>query len=364
MPTTKDPLTLDRRTVLSTAAVAATGATLGLQPDTAMAAEPRKSWAARPPAGFLRRSIPGKVVKVTQPGSLQDNGTFPKARAARTMLARAMAELTGKASLRDAFALFVHPDDIVAIKPNGIAGKKTMKMATNKELVVEIVKAVMMVGVPPENITVFEQYRDFLLATRCITDKDKLTPAPELPAGVKTAVHLNTETEMDSITVGGIPTKFVTPFTRATAVINVPQLKDHAICGYTGALKNITHGATSNPQHFHAHGASPQIAHLYAQDVVKSRVVLHIKDAYQVIYDGGPVDKLSHRRVPYESIYVSTDPVALDVMGWKVVEQLRKDNGLPTLKAASREPTYLQIAGQLGLGVFDEEQIDFRELKI
>ncbi|MBW2459628.1 MAG: DUF362 domain-containing protein, partial [Deltaproteobacteria bacterium] len=142
------------------------------------------------------------------------------------------------------------------------------------------------------------------------------------------------------------------------------QLKDHAICGYTGALKNITHGATFNPQHFHKHGASPQIAHLYAQDVVKSRVVLHVKDAYQVIYDGGPVDTLAHRRIPYESIYVSTDPVALDVMGWKVVEQLRKDNGLPTLKAASREPTYLEIASQLGLGVFDEKQIDFRELKI
>ncbi|MBW2459166.1 MAG: DUF362 domain-containing protein, partial [Deltaproteobacteria bacterium] len=192
MPTTKAPLTLDRRTVLSTAAVAATGASLGLTPGAANAAEPRKSWAARPPAGFVRRSIPGKVVKVTQPGSLQKNGVFPKAKAARTMLARAMTELTGKASLRDAFALFVHPDDIVAIKPNGIAGKKTMKMATNKELVVEIVKAVMMVGVPPENITVFEQYRDFLFATRCITDKGKLTPAPELPAGVKTAVHLNT----------------------------------------------------------------------------------------------------------------------------------------------------------------------------
>jgi len=364
MASTKAPLTVDRRTVLTTAAVAATGAAIGAGSDTAQAAEARKSWAARPPAGFVRRSLPGKVVKVTQPGSLQENGVYPKARAARTMLARAMTELTGKASLRDAMALFVHPDDIVAIKPNGIAGKKTMKMASNKELVVEIVKAVMMVGVPAENITIFEQYRDFLFATRCVTDKDKLTPAPELPAGVKTAVHLNTEAEMGSITVGGIPTKFVTPFTQATAVINVPQLKDHAICGYTGALKNITHGATINPQHFHKHGASPQIADLYAQDVVKSRVVLHVKDAYQVIYDGGPVDKLAHRRIPHEAIYVSTDPVAMDVMGWKVVEQLRKENGLPTLKAASREPTYLQIAGQLGLGVFDEEQIDYRELKI
>ncbi len=364
MPKASAPNTLDRRTILSTAAVAATSASLGVMPRAAAAPEPRKSWAARPPDGFVRMSMPGKVVKVTQPGSLQKNGVYPEPRAARTMLARAMSELTGKASLRDAFAMFIHPDDVVAIKVNGIAGKKTMKMASNKELVVEIVKAVMMVGVPAENITIFEQYRDFLFATRCITDKAELTPAPELPAGVKTAVHLNTDAEMDHITVGAIPTKFVAPFTRATAVINVPQLKDHAICGYTGALKNITHGATINPQHFHAHGASPQIAHLYAQDVVKSRVHLHIKDAYQVIYDGGPIDKLAHRRIPYESIYISTDPVALDVIGWQVVEELRKKNGLPTLEAAGREPTYLRIAGQLGLGVFDDQQIDLREVKI
>jgi uncharacterized protein (DUF362 family) len=363
MPKALAPNTIDRRTILSTAAVAATSASLGLNPGAATAAEPRKSWAALPPAGFVRMSMPGKVVKVTQAGCLQKNGAYPKAQAAETMLAQAMTALTGKASLRDAFGMFIHPDDVVAIKPNGIAGKKSMKMASNKEVVVAIAKALVALGVPPENITVFEQYRDFLYATRCITDKDKLTPATELPAGVKTMVHLNTEAEMDHITVGAIPTKFVTPFTRATAVINVPQLKDHAICGYTGALKNITHGATINPQHFHEHGASPQIAHLYAQDVVKSRVHLHIKDAYQVIYDGGPIDKLAHRRIPYESLYVSTDPVALDVVGWKVVEGLRKDNGLPTLKAAGREPTYLRIASQLGLGVFDDKQIDLRELK-
>jgi uncharacterized protein (DUF362 family) len=112
------------------------------------------------------------------------------------------------------------------------------------------------------------------------------------------------------------------PFTEATAVINVSQIKDHSICGYTGCLKNITHGAIINPHDFHEHNASPQIAELYAQDVVKSRVRLHITDGFKLIYDEGPLDTNKKRRVPHEAVYATTDPVAMDVIGWGVVEQL------------------------------------------
>ncbi len=354
------PFSLSRRQLLAAGASAAACSTFGLSRQVRAA----QRWIARPPAGFVRLSLPGRVVKVRKGNSMQANGAYPKADAARVMLARAMTELTGKATVAAAFKQFIHPDDVVAIKPNGIAGRKSMKMAANKELIIEVVKGVMAAGVPAERITVFEQYRDFLFATRIITDKTTLAPTPELPPGVNMAVHLNKDAKMDSITVGGIPTKYVTPFTNATAVINVTQIKDHSICGYTGALKNITHGCNINPHHFHEHTASPQIAHLYSQGVVKSRVALHITDGYQVIYDEGPIDRNPRRRVPHEAVYASTDPVALDVIGWKVVEQLRKKNGLPTLKAARRDPSYLRIAGELGLGVFDDNLIHLREVSL
>ena len=48
--------------------------------------------AARPPAGFVPLSIPGKVVKVSKANTLQPNGLWPTEEAARTMLERAMAE--------------------------------------------------------------------------------------------------------------------------------------------------------------------------------------------------------------------------------------------------------------------------------
>ena len=71
---------------------------------------------------------------------MQPNGLWPVQEAATAMLTRALAELTGKQDLGEALKKFVHPSDKVAIKPNGIAGRKGATMATNKELVVAMVR--------------------------------------------------------------------------------------------------------------------------------------------------------------------------------------------------------------------------------
>ncbi len=314
------------------------------------------------PERRLPLSLPGKIVKVTKSQSLQDNGLFPKPDAARLMLERAMLDLTGKSDLGAAFACFVTPDDRVAIKPNGIAGRHGATMASNKELVAEIVRGVVAAGVPASNILVYEQFRTFLAGTRVVDRTGALDPA--FPAGVRTAFHDNSDATMDVVRVCGVPTRYVRPLTEATAVIDVSLFKDHSICGYTGCLKNMTHGSIINPGAFHDHLASPQIAELYAQSTMKSRVVLHVADVFKLIYEGGPLDRNPERRLPQEAIYVSTDPVALDVVGWSEVDRIRRDKGLPTLKSAGREPSYIRIAAELGLGVFDTDKIHLREVKL
>lgn len=355
-----DRQTFGRRAVLGGAVAAAAGAALaGLGEATA---GPRSALVAKPPAGFVPLNVPGRVVRVNKANTLLPNGLWPKQEAATAMLERVMAELTGKSDLGEAFAKFVHKDDKVAIKPNGIAGRVGQTMASNKELVLAIVKGVIAAGVPAKNITIFEQYPSFLKGTRVWTKEEKLDG--DFPSGIATSVHENKDATMEEITVAGVKTKFVRAFTEATCVINVSQIKDHSICGFTGTMKNITHGALINPHDFHEHNASPQIAQLYAQDLVKSRVRLHISDGFKLIYDEGPLDKNAKRRVPHEAVYASTDPVALDVIGWEVIEQHRKDNGLPTLKADGREPSYIKAAAELGLGVFDKNQIKLREVKI
>jgi uncharacterized Fe-S center protein len=283
------------------------------------------------------------------------NQIYPKADDAKAMLERTMTELTGKSSLTEAVKLFVHPQDKVCVKVNGIA---LANMATNKELVLPFIDAMITSGVPAANITVLEQYPSFLMGTRI--------NAQNVPAGVKVAVHNNSDATMEfrMIPGTGVQTKFVRVLTESTALINFSLVKDHSIAGYTGALKNMTHGCTINPHDYHQHNASPQIALLAAQDVIKSRMRLHISDVFKVTCHGGPLDKLPQYRLPYEAVMASTDPVALDTVGWEIVEQLRAQKGLRTLAAEGRSPSYIQAAGSLGLGVWDRGRIQVKDVSI
>jgi uncharacterized Fe-S center protein len=344
---------LSRRTFLAGSAVAVAAGAL-LEPKRAAAAA-GKSLAASPPAGFVPFSAPGRIVQVTKHDCLMPNQIYPKADDAKAMLERAMTELTGKASLVEAVRLFVHPDDKVCVKVNGIA---EANMGTNKELVLPFLQAMIDSGVKPQHITVLEQYGSFLAGTR--------VNAQNVPAGVQVTVHNNRDATMDELLIPGtgVSTKFVRALTEATAAINFSLIKDHGICGYTGCLKNMTHGCQILPHYFHTHHASPQIALLYAQDVVKSRVRLNITDGFKLMADGGPLWRQPRYVFPHESVYVTTDPVAMDAIGLDLVEKSRAEHKLPTLAALGRPAAYIQEAADLGLGIADRSQIQLKTVAL
>jgi uncharacterized protein (DUF362 family) len=318
---------------------------------------------AHPPAGFSPMSAPGKVTKVTKgtdPSALlQPNKLWPKPDVAKEMLERAMTEFTGASNLVEAMKRFVHPDDVVAIKVNGIAGQSGFTMAVNFELILPVVEAVIAAGVPADKVTVYEQFPNFLSGTRVNIRGNKL------PDGVRAKFHGNSLATMPYIQVyQGIRTKYCRFLTEATAVINMSLIKDHSICGYTGLLKNITHGSIINPHDHHTTHANPQIALLYNHPIVRSRVRLHITDGFKLIYDEGPLDKNPRRRIPHGAVYVSTDPVAMDTIGWKVIDDVRQAKGMRTLAKSGREPTYIRTAADLGIGIHDMNRIRLREVAI
>jgi len=338
-------------------AIAAGGAAAAsAEVGSAVAAEEPASLIAKPPKGFSPLYVPGRITKAQAKGDfksiMQPNLLWPKEEIAERLLERAMMDFTGAPNLVEAMKKFIHKDDIVAIKPNGIAGQKGHTMAVNFELIKPVVEAVLKIGVPAENITVYEQYPGFLIGTR-VNVRDW-----QLPEGVKTGTHNNNNHPMKPIQIfQGISTRYCRFFTEATAVIDMTQIKDHSICGYTGTMKNITHGNIDNPHAHHGHQASPQIAMLYNHPIVTSRVRLHITDAFKIMYDRGPLDKDPRTRIPHGAVYVSTDPVAMDTMGWKIVDDERKNRNIPNLKDSRREPRYIRNASEFGLGVHDMNHI-------
>jgi uncharacterized protein (DUF362 family) len=345
---------LSRRTFLGGAAAVAVASTMLGSSDANAGTAPNVSYAASPPAGFRPFAAPGRIVKVKKSNSMMPNGFYPKEADAKAMLQRALQELTGESDMAKAAGKFVHKDDKVCVKVNGIALKN---MGTNRELVIPFLEAMIASGVKPENITVLEQYGSFLSGTR-IDDKS-------VPAGVKVAVHNNGDATMQSRIIpgtNGTSTKFVRVLTESTALINFSLIKDHSICGYTGCLKNVTHGCSINPHDFHLHHASPQIALLAAQDVIKSRIRLCITDGFKVMAQGGPLWKKPEYVVPHEAVYVTTDMVAMDTIGWEIVEKERANFKLKSLTDDGRPPEYIKEAGELGLGIADRTAIQLREI--
>jgi uncharacterized protein (DUF362 family) len=343
-------------------AISAAGAAALATRSAWAALDPRLMVPALPP-GFSPLAMPGKVVKVTKgtdfASLMQPNQLWPRPEVARRMLERALTELTGAPNAGEAMKRFVHPSDVVAVKLNGIAGQKGGTMAVNYEVILPVVEAIVAAGVPAEHITVFEQYPSYFNGTRVGLRGN------DLPKGVKQGVHRNVDATMPETAVyAGVRTRYVRFVTEATAVIDLTMIKDHSICGFTGALKNMTHGQIVNPQDHHGFHCNPQIALLYNHPILQSRVRLHIADAFKIIYDGGPLDKNPERRIPHGAIYASTDPVALDTLGWDVIEAARKANDLPTLTRAGREPGYIRTAAELGIGVHDRNAIRLREVAI
>ncbi len=315
-----------------------------------------EEWLAQPPSGFSPWILPGVVAKAEAKGDfasmMQPNQLWPRPEVAERLLERAMTDLTGAPHLKGALARFIHPKDTVAIKVNGIAGQVGHTMAVNFEVIDPLVRALIALGIPASKVTVYEQYPTYLMGNRVNVRKW------QLPEGVQTGTHNNRDHVMPRIEVfKSIPTRYCRFFTDASAVIDMTMMKDHSICGFTGALKNITHGNIENPQHHHDHRASPQIAVLYNHPIVQSRVRLHITDAFKVTYDKGPLDKDPRTRVPHGAIYASTDPVALDTIGLEVIDQERIARGGMTLKKAGRHPHYIQQAAEMGIGIHDMNAI-------
>lgn len=321
------------------------------------------AWLARPPDDFVPFVAPGIVSKVAAKGDfasmMQPNQLWPKAEIAERLLERALVELTGATNLTSALSRFIHPKDKVAIKVNGIAGQVGHTMAVNFELIDPLVKGLIAAGVPPQNIIVYEQFPTYLMGCRVNVRSF------QLPEQVRTGTHNNKDHVMPKIAVyRSIQTRYCRIFTEATAVINMTMMKDHSLCGFTGALKNITHGNVDNPHHHHDNRASPQIAVLYNHPIVQSRVRLHITDAFKITYDKGPLDKDPRTRVPHGAVYASTDPVALDAIGYQVIDQERLARGGMTLERAGRQPFYIRQAAEMGIGVADMNLIRQRSVTI
>lgn len=329
---------------------------------------------------------PGRVIAVRHPGSIV-SGAF-QAEPIRAMMHRGMAALTGSADWAEAWRVFFEPGDVVGIKVNPVGAPHVISCA---EVIHEIVAGLKVAGVKSQDIVVYDRYRQELLGTGFVK---------MLPEGVRhsAAVEKFDQVQLDIngydpehyldmalVTPGQDPSspqarrsyvaRFLTK--EVNKLINLPVVKDHQSAGVTLALKNLSHGLVNNVFRSHstptlnACGAFiPAVVNL---PVIRQKTVLHIMDGIKAVYHGGPGS--DHGRFVWEhkTLYFATDPVALDRIGWKAIDQRRLQAGMSVIAEAKpdqyttflrRQPEHIEIAGALGLGEWDERRIELKHFEL
>jgi uncharacterized protein (DUF362 family) len=333
--------------------------------------------------------FPGRVVEAFHAGALL-NGRVNQP-AVREMLDQGMRALTGEAAAKDAWAKFIEPTDVVALKVNPSGAPRT---TTSIPLVREVIRALNGVGVPNRNIIVFDRnsnqmevigYHNLLpIGVRVVGLDRRWVVGGE----TRTGYDPNVFAEMNCFGERETRSYMGTVVTaEATKIINLPCLKEHNASGVTGCLKNLAYGCYNNVARTHRFPktfTNPAIAVMCTAAPLRSKAVLHIMDGIRAVYHSGPFAWNPEFVWEAKTLLIGTDPVATDRIELEIVEKKRREVGAPSLfdrdpknlgssadmeRTAQknrfyREPAHIKTASELGLGRWELEQIDHRRLQV
>jgi uncharacterized protein (DUF362 family) len=327
--------------------------------------------------------FPGRVVEVFHPDPIVNRRISQPA--VRAMVENGIKALTGDSSPKDAWARFVASSDVVAIKVNPSSAPPTI---TSIPLLREVIRALNSVGVPNKHIIVYDRNSNQLEVNgyhalvppgvRVVGLDQRWTVKGEMRGGYDPSVFC----EMDCFGERETRSYLASIVTKeADKVINLPTLKEHNASGVTGCLKNLAYGSFNNVARTHVDPKTytdPVIAVMCTAAPLRSKSVLHIMDGIRAVYHGGPFGWNPEFVWEAKTLLIGTDPVAVDRIELEIVEQKRREIGVPSLWDRNpeylgtsgdiqrtarknpfyREPGHIKTASELGLGKWELSEID------
>ena len=331
---------------------------------------------------------PGRVIAVERPGAVVERKYNREA--VRAMLNKGMMELTGAPSAADAWKKFFEPGDVVGLKLNPV-GRPYVISAP--EVVQEIIAGIRSAGVPAKNIVAYDRYhQEFLDAgfDKWLPEGVRWTFASDNYAAHPLQLDMDgydssQYIEMPLVLPGGDPTNphhrrsYVSRFISkdVNKMVNLCLLKHHQSAGVTISLKNMSHGLVNNVSRSHSsatlNACGTFIPNVVDHPIIRQKVVLNVCDGILAAYHGGPGGKVKDYMWDHNTMYFSTDPVALDKTGLKVIDAKRAQVGMLPISTAkpdkdsqflNMQVEHIEIAGVLGLGTFDDSKITVRRFKV
>jgi len=148
-----------------------------------------------------------------------------------------------------------------------------------------------------------------------------------------------------------------------TKIINVPVLSDNAAIGINGCLGSLALASVDNNRRFVGDPTygDPAICEIMSNELLRRKVVIHILDALVAEYAGGPrFDPQFTKSIG--ALYVSRDPVAVDSLVLKRMEQWRTNDGNGRIDPIGKAAGYIHSAAQYNLGTDDPHRIQLVKL--
>jgi hypothetical protein len=322
--------------------------------------------ASAAPAEEAAENLPqgaGRIVLVENPKAT--HAFTPQPSVVSEMLRNGLTSITGKMPVSEAWRSLLASNDIVGIKVFSGPGRNS---GTRISLVSALIETLLEAGLPSKNILVWDRRVSDLRQAGYfdLAEKYGVKVAGSQEEGYDESAFYETPLlgklvygDLEFARKGeGVGRKsFVSNLVtkKMTKIINVTPLLNHNLAGVSGILYGLAIGSVDNTLRFELdperlNNAIPEII---ALPQIGDRIVLNIVDALICQYQGEE-RTLLHYSAPMNQLWLSKDPVALDVLAITELENQRKKAQNPPARINMGIYTN---AALLDLGIADPKKI-------
>ena len=322
-------------------------------------------------------SLPEKSIVYTAHDANAIKGYQTNPRAVRAMVDRLILAATGQPDIAKAWGSLIAPNDKIGIKISAAGGEL---FTTHHDVVTAIVDGLVAAGHPRSSIVVWDRSLEGIKGAgykkadgfqlKAIAPRDGYDLKATLTAPLLGKLVWG---DVDYISDGGrsVPlsdtenTSDVSHFSRiisseVTKIINVPVMSNSTTNGIAGCLYNMTIPNIDNWRRFAVGSGfgAESVAIIYSNPVISQKVVFNLMDGLAAQYAGGPVSQPNFA-LHHATLYASKDPVALDAVALKRLEEWRSKSNVPPI---GRLASYVQTATTVGLGNSDLSRIEVKNV--
>lgn len=319
---------------------------------------------------------PSIVYAVHNPDAIKQYKTNPHI--VREMVNRLVMAVTGEPDLARAWGSLVSPGERVGIKISAAGGEL---FTTHHDIVNAIVDGLAAAGHPRSTIVVWDRsvggikdagyrsavdgYQVKAIAPHDGYDAKAMLTAPLVGKLVWGDFEYVGDTGKMPIVADAEATSNVSHYSKILSsevdkVINVPVMSVSETNGIAGCIYNMTIPNIDNWRRF-AQGSrfgGESLAEIYSKPIIANKVVFNLMDGLLAQYAGGPQPQPNYA-LHHATLYASKDPVALDAIALKKLEEWRKPESLRPVRPMA---SYIDFASELGLGNSDTNRIEVKSI--